>query len=417
MLQTSFQMQQQQVSQEFQLLGAALNDKLSYVVGLYYFREAGNLHDFVTFSEGALQIDGPNNLWTRNYAGFAQIDWRLTDLVGLTLGGRYTEESKTFEGFQSDLQGHNYKLFNCMDFTACRAGLNFPDPTNPVRVYVPGTQEKDFSNFSPKLGVQLHPAADLMVYASFARGYKTGGWTTRLSNPLPADPDTGIVPAPDFDEEKADTAEVGLKSQFLGNRLQLNAALFKTKYEGIQLNFQQGVSPTIQNAGDADIKGAELELNAVFTESFSLAGSFGYTDAQYSSLLAPAVVAPNPLQAGVFEGAELPKTPKTKFNLTPRLEFPARGGASWVLLGDYTHIAEIWNDTERTFLLRRGATDLINASIGYQSANDNWDVTLGGTNLSDERYLVTGQAQIAGGQIFGTYNRPREWYLTLRVRQ
>lgn len=417
MLHTSFMMGQQQVSQELQLLGGALDDKLNYVVGAYYFREGGNLHDYVTFSEGALQIDGPNNLWTRNYAGFAQLDWRVTNLIGLTAGGRYTKEEKTFEGGQSDLQGHNYKLFNCMDFTACRAGLNFPDPTNPLRYYVPGTQEKEFSNFSPKFGVQLHPMDDLMVYGSFAKGYKTGGWTTRLSNPLPADPVTGVVPAPDFGEEKADTYEIGLKSQFLNNRMQVNAALFKTKYEGIQLNFQQGVSPTIQNAGDADIKGAELEVTAAFTENFSLAGSFGYTDAEYTSVLGPAVVAPNALQAGVFEGADLPKTPKSKFNLAPRFELPLNGGAALVLIGDYTHISKIWNDTERTFLLQRGEVDLINASIGYQSANDNWDLTLGGTNLSDERYLITGQAQIAGGQIYGTYNRPREFYLTLRVRQ
>jgi iron complex outermembrane recepter protein len=417
MLQTSFEMVQDQFSQELQLNGGALNDKLKYVVGLYYFREAGNLHDYVTFSEGLLQIDGPNDLWTRNYGGFTQVDWRVTDLVGVTLGGRYTKENKEFQGYQSDLQGHNYKLFNCLDFNACRAGLSFPDPSNALRYYVPGTQEKEFSNFSPKVGVQLHPMDDLMVYASYSRGYKTGGWTTRLSNPLPPDPVTGIVPAPDFDEEKAKSSEIGLKSQFLNNRVQLNAAIFQTDYEGIQLNFQQGVSPTIQNAGDADIKGAELELTGAITEQFSLAASFGYTDAEYEAVLAPAVVAPNPLQAGVFVGADLPKTPKTKFNLSPRFELPVSGGAAVVLLADYTRIGKNWNDTERTYLLQRPATDLVNASVGYRSAEGNWDLTLGGTNLTDDRYLVTGQAQIAGGQIYGTYNRPREWYLTLRFNQ
>jgi iron complex outermembrane recepter protein len=416
-LAVSFEMNQQQISQEFQFNGNALDERLKYVLGLYYFREQGDLHDYVTFADGNLQIDGPNDLWTRNYGAFTQIDWRLTDLIGITVGGRYTKENKEFEGFQADLNGFNYKLFNCMDFTACRAPLNFPDPDYALRYYVPGTQKKDFNNFSPKVGVQLHPGDDVMLYASYAEGYKTGGWTTRLSNPLPADPVTGIVPAPDFDEEEAKTYEIGLKSQFFGNRLQVNGAVFHTDYDGIQLNFQQGVSPTIQNAGNARIKGAEIELNTAITDAFTVAASAGYTDAEYTSVLAQSVVSPNPLQAGVFVGGELPKTPETTYNISPRYEIALSGGASVVLIADYTRVGKLWNDTERTLLLERDASDLINASIAYRAESGKWDVTLGGTNLSDERFLTTGQAQIGGGLIYGTYNRPREWYLMLHVRE
>lgn len=418
MLHTSFNMYQKQWSQELQLVGNALGERLQYVVGVYYFKESGNLNDFVTFSEGLLQIDGPNDLWTENYAGFTQIDWRITELVGITLGGRYTREKKRFEGFQSDLQGHNYKLFNCLPISEpCRTALDFPDPDNPLRYYVPGEQEKTFSNFSPRLGVQLHPSPDMMAYASYSEGYKTGGWTTRLSNPLPPDPETGVAPAPDFDEETAESWEVGVKSQWLANRVQVNAAMFKTDYNGIQLNFQQGVSPTIQNAGDARIEGAEIEVLAELGGGFSLTGSWGYIDAKYTSVLPEAVVAPSPFQAGVFVGAVLPKTPRNKFNVSPRFEFPVSNGATLVLLADYTRTSRMRNDTEGTFLLERPATDQLNAGIIYRSANGHWDLTLGGTNLTDDRYLITGQAQIAGGQIYGTYNRPREWYLMLQVRQ
>ncbi len=417
MLAVSFEMNQQQISQEFQLNGNVLDERLKYVVGLYYFREQGDLHDYVTFADGLLQIDGPNELWTRNYGAFTQIDWRITDLIGITVGGRYTKENKEFEGGQADLNGFNYKLFNCMDFAACRVPLNFPDPNYALRYYVPGTQDKEFTNFSPKVGVQVHPTDDLMLYASYAEGYKTGGWTTRLSNPLPPDPVTGVVPAPDFDEEEAKTYEVGIKSQFFDNRLQLNGAVFRTDYDGIQLNFQQGVSPTIQNAGDARIKGVELELNTVLTDAFSVTAAFGYTDAEYTSVLPQSVVAPNPFQEGVFEGAELPKTPETKFNLSPRYEMDLDTSGSVVFIVDYTHTGKLWNDTERTLLLEREATDMFNASVAYKAESGKWDVTFGGSNLSDERFLTTGQAQIAGGLIYGTYNRPREWYLMLHVRE
>jgi iron complex outermembrane recepter protein len=422
-LHTSFTMNQWQFSQEFQLLGSALDKKLNYVLGAYYFKEAGDLHDYVTFAEGLLQVDGPNDLATKNYAFFGQVDWRLTEQFGITVGGRYTHEDKSFEGFQSDANGLTYKILSqlaaagvgpppCLNINpitdACRIAAGFPNAGQPLRYYIAGTQKKVFNNFSPKIGVQYHPNDDVMVYASWSRGYKTGGWTTRLSNPLPT--------APDFGAEKAGTYELGLKSTLIDRRLQVNAAVFQTDYKGIQLNFQQGVSPTIQNAGDAKIKGFEIEITAAPTDAFTINGSIGYLDAKYTSVLLPAQVAPNPFQGGVLPGGELPKTPKWKFNISPRYELRMANGGKIIALADYTHTSSLWNDTERAFLLQRPSTDILNGSIAYREPNDHWDITVGMTNITDTRYLVTGQAQIAGGQFYGTYSRPREWYAKLGLK-
>ena len=418
--QLSFTMNQKQFSQELQLLGSAMDQKLRYVLGAYYFRESGDLHDYVTFSEGLIQVDGPNALKTRNYAFFGQVDYRPIDLIGITIGGRYTNERKQFEGGQQELNGFNYKLFGCAgpDGTInpggpfplapvpCQAALAFPDPTNPVRVYTPGVNHKKFSNFSPKLGVQLHPSEDVMLYGSWSKGYKTGGWTTRLTNPQ------GNV-APDFNEEKATTWEAGVKSSLLDRHLQLNAALFSTQYRDIQLNIQVGTSPTISNAGDARIRGFELEMVAAPVNGLTINGSIGYIDAQYTSV-SPATAAvggASPLQAGTLVGEDLPKTPKWKINISPRYEARLANGGSLVLLADWTHSSSAWNDTQRTYLLRRVASDIVNASISYREPDGHWSLTAGGTNLTDKRFLTSGGSNIAAGAIFGTYNRPREWYL------
>jgi len=130
-------------------------------------------------------------------------------------------------------------------------------------------------------------------------------------------------------------------------------------------------------------------------------------------VLLPAQVAANPFQAGVFPGADLPKTPKWKFNISPRYEVKMGNGGKVILVADYTHSSSLWNDTERAYLLQRPSTDLVNGSVTYKEPNAHWDITLGMTNITDTRYLVTGQAQIAGGQIYGTYSRPREWYAKL----
>jgi iron complex outermembrane receptor protein len=417
-LHTSFEMNQKQFSQELQLTGSMLDRKLNYALGAYYFRESGNLHDYVTFADGLLQVDGPNDLATKNYAFYGQVDYKFSEEFAITVGGRYTHEDKTFEGFQSDANGLNYKLAqffgnpNCASLSPiseqCRIDNGFPNPGQPLRYYIAGTQTKKFSNFSPKVGLQYHPTGDIMLYASWSKGYKTGGWTTRLSNPLPT--------APDFGAEKATTYEAGIKSELLDRHLQINAAGFYTDYSGIQLNFQQGVSPTIQNAGEAHIKGFEVEVTAAPGGGFTLNGSIGYLDATYSSVLAPARVAPSALQAGVFAGTTLPKTPKWKFNISPRYEASLGSHGSLVFLADLTHTAKMKNDTEGTFLLDRPATTVINASISYREPNDHWDLTVGGTNLTNERYLTTGQAQLAGGQIYGTYSRPAEWYARVGIK-
>ncbi|MEC3909204.1 TonB-dependent receptor [Sphingobium sp. CR2-8] len=419
-VQLSFTMNQWQFSQEFQLLGNAFEEKLRYVLGAYYFKEQGDLHDYVTFAEGQVQVDGPNELATRNYAFFGQVDYRPIDLIGITIGGRYTNERKRFEGGQQELNGFNYKLFGCANANGtinpggpfplapinCQTGLSYPDPNNPVRVYTPGVNRKKFSDFSPKVGVQVHPSEDVMVYGSWSKGYKTGGWTTRLTNPQ------GNV-APDFDEEKATTWEAGIKSTLLDRRLQLNAAAFTTRYRDIQLNIQVGTSPTISNAGDARIKGFELEMIAAPIDGLTVNGAIGYIDAYYTSV-SPATAAvggANSFQAGTLVGEALPKTPKWKVNLSPRYEAKLANGGSLVLLADWTHSTSAWNDTQRTLLLRRVSNDIVNASVSYREPGGHWTLTAGGTNLTDKRYLTSGGSNIAAGAIFGTYNRPREWYL------
>jgi iron complex outermembrane receptor protein len=207
-----------------------------------------------------------------------------------------------------------------------------------------------------------------------------------------------------------------VKSTLIDRRLQVNAAVFQTEYKGIQLNFQQGVSPTIQNAGDARIKGFEIEVTAAPTDALTINASIGHLNAKYTSVLAQAQVAPNPFQAGVIPGGELPKTPKWKFNISPRYEIGMKNGAKVIFIADYTHSASLWNDTERAYLLQRAATDLLNGSVTYKEPNEHWDLTVGMTNITDTRYLVTGQAQIAGGQFYGTYSRPREWYAKLGLK-
>jgi iron complex outermembrane receptor protein len=410
MLQLSFTVKQQQWSQELQLTGKALDNHLTYVLGAYAFKESGDLHDYVIFDQGLLQVDGPGRLSTVNYAGYGQLDYHPNDLIGLTLGGRFTHEDKEYHGYQSDDNGLAYKFANCSAAApnaACASALGFPDPSQPL-LYYPATPDKQsFSNFSPKAGLQITPRKGLMAYASWSRGYKTGSWTTRLTNPLKI--------APTFGPEHAETFEIGIKSTLLDRRLQVNLAAFTTRYQGIQLNFQQGLSPTIQNAGDARIKGVELEGTVAPGGGFTLTSSLSYLDAYYTSVSSGAQVAPSAYQMGVYTGADLPKAPHWKVNLSPRYEVPV-GRGKLVLLGDWTHTTSMRNDTEGTYVLIRQATDIMNASLSWKAPGGRYDLTVGGTNITNNRYLVTGGPNFTAGLVFGTYSRPAEWYARLGIK-
>src|SRR5262249_39332045 len=132
---------------------------------------------------------------------------------------------------------------------SCQAVLGFPDPTNPLRYFPTGTNEQTFNVFTPRVGGQYQITDDLMVYASWSKGFKSGGWTTRLSQPISSGDQAQFGP------EFAKTTEVGLKSELFQRHVLINSAIFYTDYQGIQLNFQEGASPVLHNAGNARIKG------------------------------------------------------------------------------------------------------------------------------------------------------------------
>jgi iron complex outermembrane recepter protein len=412
----SFAEGQHQISEEVQLLGDLLDSKLKLVGGLYYFNEGGYIHDFVTFGGGLLQIDGPNELNTTSYAAYFHADYRLTDQIGLTLGARESEDRKTFTGGQQDLNEFFYKIAGCFPPTAsaagiaapptstltCQQALGFPNPNNPLQVYPIGENHQNFTEFTPTAGVQYHFDPTLMAYASYAKGFKTGGWTTRLTAPLPPG-----SPAQAFGPETDQTYEVGLKSEWFNRQLIVNAAAFYSLYDGIQLTYQISTSPVTQNAGNATIKGFELTTQSRLGEYFALNANLGFMDAYYRS------VNPN---AAAFTGPELPKTPKWKVSLSPEAHTTVGNGAVLRASVDYSYTSHMFNDVQNTPLLERGAVDMVNARTSLTSPSGKIVVTLGATNLTDKRYITTGQPQIAGGVIFGTYNPPREYYASLGLK-
>ena len=101
--------------------------------------------------------------------------------------------------------------------------------------------------------------------------------------------------------------------------------------------------------------------------------------------------------AAPFTGSDLPKTPRLKVSLSPDAHTIIANGATLRFMVDYSHTSHMFNDVQNTPLLARPDVYLVNAAASIASANGRITFTLGGTNLTDKRYLTTGQPQIAGG--------------------
>ncbi len=253
-----------------------------------------------------------------------------------------------------------------------------------------------------------------------------------------------------FNPEHATSEEIGIKSEWFDRRLRLNLAGFHTDYRGIQLNSQIGPSPTIVNAGNARIWGAEAEAEAVFGHGLSVTASVGYTDAKYTSIgytdstgtfhyvtdngfvltttscperlpytgtgnrfnYLPTAGTPVP-NAG--NGAcALPKTPKLKFYLGPQYVMDLMGKGQLQFNVDWTYTSTEYNDIGNTAELARPHTNIVNASVTYKAPEDHWELSVGATNLTNQRYVVSGQWQGAISVIDAAYSDPSEWYASVR---
>lgn len=246
-------MQQDQFTHEFQLLGEAAGGRVKYVTGLFYADEdtEETLNSFGGFDVWAAEAEA------RSAAIFSQVTWTpamLEDRLDLTLGARYTEDSR-------------------------RVKKTFIRPMPPGAGATPGQiaiGDRDFNSFTPAVTVAYAFSDTINSYVKFSTGYRAGGFNPQST---PAFVQQG------FEEENVDAWEIGLKSELFDRRLRANLALFHNKYEDLQVD-QARVPPIFVdtlNAGSATTEGAELELNGLITSGLSFNLYFTYLDADYGS--------------------------------------------------------------------------------------------------------------------------------------
>ncbi len=375
-----------QWSEELQILGTAMDSRLNYILGLFYFDEKGTNVNTVDF--GFARFNSGGDIHNTSVAGFGQATYDLTETLSVTAGIRYTSETKRFTPDQFIIDTFTVPFFP------------------PFLQFEPGQylttreeQKATAKEWTPHINVAFKPGDNSMLYASYSRGFKSGGFTQRI---FPA-----IEIPPSFGPETVDVAEAGFKVDLLDRRLRLNGAAYHTWYDDLQVTVPVGVAPTTQNAAKATIKGFELEASAIPLEGVTASFAVGYTDAAYDEL--DSRVSPTITLDNKFPGT-------SEWTLNGSLSYEHEIGDDIYLTPrvDWSYRSSYFFDAEN--FVGQDGYHLFNASLTVHNPDSGWSVSLFGKNLGDTTYFIHGEQIIdpAGFRMLSPV-RGREWGLRLET--
>ena len=357
---------QDQNSHELRWSGS-VNESWETTVGLYLFEQDINYRESRFIQGGALQRALGGDMNAKNLGLFWNNDFYATDALTLTAGIRYTDEEKTAQIIEGDL---NNPAFGCSDVITFNCA--FDDLSG------------EWSNLTPKLGAQWAFNDSSHIYTYWSKGYRSGGFNFRNAAP-------SVIPPGPTREEEVDTIELGFKTEFADGRMRLNVAAFRNDITDVQREINVGdpnpagvvVLQATINAGDVEITGFEADFVALITDSFSINASYGQMDGKYTRI-DPSV--PD-IEAGLglpfpLIGGEPPRLAPTNYSVGFSWDIPAGGLGLFNIAGNYSFREEHFYDDSNLNLF--DDQKRTNASITWYSTNENWQVSLYGKNISDQ---------------------------------
>ena len=353
-------------SQEFRLLSKP-TDKLTWLVGAFYYRQdASNVFVFPdavslqpVYPVGTDLTNGLQIAFTEAYAAFGQASYAFDPQWSLTLGERWSSESKS----------------------ASLAAL----PDAVTNAPTPFAGAKSWVELTPRVALERRGAFGL-AYLSYTRGFKSGGYSYPASL------------GPVLDPEVVDSYELGVKTELLDQRLRLDSALFVYDFTNLQVTRNgSGAFLTTENAADAKVRGAELDFALALAPALSLTGGLALIHSEYASyvagVLVPLLTPPYgsvPLAGGLdVSGHPLLRSPKRAAYVGLRYEPRLAGGGSLPLSANYSYKDSYYFDfsaVPATEWLKQPPTSILNARVAYLAPRGRWEIGLWGTNLTNAAY-------------------------------
>jgi len=357
-------MSQRQFTQELQYVSPS-DGSFNYVAGLFFMDEEFDVLDLFLFSHDYTQS-------TQSVAAYGEATFDFSDRLSATVGARWTRDEKE------------------IDEDAVGIGGAFS---------VRGL-EKSWTDFSPKVAVDYRITDTALIYVSAQEGYKAGafqGFPQQLTD----------LTEETLNPEEVRAYEIGAKTEWLEGDLTANFAYFFSDYDQRQINaFNPATLGFVAKSVDAEISGLEVEFRGRISAGLSVYAFLGTLDGEVTGSDPNDPLVPP-------EGTRLPFVPEVNVKAGLDWERMLAGGASIfvnanVAWKDKTYFA-IFNEPQAV----QPSHELVDARIGYRTADQRFEVALGGKNLTDEEWAYTA-AVVDGGTLWMA--EPRTWSLTFRYR-
>jgi iron complex outermembrane receptor protein len=428
-------------SQELRLSGD-LGDSITWVAGAYYSTDEVD-ESWISRGSAATIYQGVFGAVDTRYtqesdtlAVFGQAEWQFTDSLRATLGLRYTEEERDFSACSYDVDGGLAFLYSgvnlgpfpgvadniflsssalsqgdCVTINTAAGSFEIDPNSGAVTVFSGASgvfnDSSDYNNVSGKLGLDWSPHDDLLVYTSYSRGFKSGGYNGAASSSW-----SQLAP---YDEEILNAYELGIKTRMADNRVRLTGALFYYDYSDKQIigsvaDEVFGLLTQIVNVPESTISGAELELEWQATEGLYLRLGASLLDSEIEEFVGLS-------GTGVltdFKGRELAQTPKLQLTGQADYRFAVSDSLYARVGTDFSYSDEYQSAPDPADIYFIPDYTVWNARIGFGAEDGNWEVLLWGRNITDEYYFTS--ANISNDYWFRSTGSPRSWGVSLNMQ-
>ncbi|MDE1147131.1 MAG: TonB-dependent receptor [Azospirillaceae bacterium] len=365
--------QDKSFSQELRLSKQTAN--VNWVAGLFYYNDDTTRQDTVItgpdYPPVALRdltsIDH-SQLHTDSIAGFGQATYFFTPDWSLTAGGRWTHDEKEDNRWVSRFGAPTY----------------YVDPN------------ASWSSFDPAVTLSFQPSPDMMAYASWRQGFKSGGFQTLL-------PATAAVAATPFKPEKVNSYEVGFKSEWLDHHLRTNVAVFYADITDQQILRVLGNSTNvIDNAGSTHTAGVDGQIDLVLG-AVRLNAAMTYQQARFGQYMTGTTS---------YAGKTQLRSPDFSGSFGAEYTLPV-WTRDLTLRGEYVYQTESFFDAANTRVtgLYQPAYGLVNARAALHLGD--WEIAAWAKNITDEHYYrniaVSGATGLAVPGDPATYGVSLRW--------
>ncbi len=356
-------------SNELRYTGEFFDEFMELTIGTYIFGQKIQYRENRIIQGGAIDSTFGGDQDQLSLGAFTQFEFRITNELKAILGGRVTYETK-----EADVATFN-------PASPCPGPDTFEGCTFDFE------DDEDWLNFAPKIGAQYTFSPGNQVYGHWTRGFRSGGYNMRNTNP-------NAAPGP-FDEETQDVFEIGMKGSVLDRKLRFGIAGYWTIMNDLQreLNISDpelGVLQFIENAADANVYGFEIDASAQILPELSIFGSFGFTDSDYTNVQFD-LNGDGVLDSG-DEDLTLPRLENISANIGALLDIDLGSTGLVTLRGTYSYRDDSFFTDNNQGLLPSG--HIVDASIALTLADIDMGsyvvvpkITFYGRNLLDEAFL------------------------------